>query len=218
MEFTYEFMKEFADNLGHLLGSKCEIAIHDFTGDMEHTIVHLVNGEVSGRQVGGCPTNLFFKQFKEDAERKKFLSEYYTTLEDGRTIRSSTTIMTDDQGKLMASVCVNMDITDLIHLKDHCCEMIGKRKSDESLVGNERFDMNVQDLLQHCLDAAEKSIGKPAAEMNRKEKLKALAYLDGCGVLQIAKAHVVLCEFFNISKFTLYNYLEEVRSGGEPHV
>ena len=47
--------------------------------------------------------------------------------------------------------------------------------------------------------------------MDKSEKLQALAFLDERGVLQIAKAHVRLCEFFDISKYTLYNYLDEVR-------
>ena len=47
-----------------------------------------------------------------------------------------------------------------------------------------------------------------------EEKMRALAYLDSRGVFQIAKAHVHLCKFFGISKFTLYNYLDEVRKSG----
>ena len=60
----------------------------------------------------------------------------------------------------------------------------------------------------------EREVGKPASEMNRQEKMRALAYLDSRGVFQIAKAHVHLCKFFGISKFTLYNYLDEVRKSG----
>ena len=41
--------------------------------------------------------------------------------------------------------------------------------------------------------------------------MKALEYLDKKGALQISKANVRLCEFFQISKFTLYHYLEEIR-------
>ena len=59
-----------------------------------------------------------------------------------------------------------------------------------------------------------REVGKPASEMNRQEKMRALAYLDSRGVFQNAKAHVHLCKFFGISKFTLYNYLDEVRKSG----
>ena len=48
--------------------------------------------------------------------------------------------------------------------------------------------------------------------MNKKEKMRALAFLDEKGILQMSKASVRLCEFFNISKYTLYNYLDAVRN------
>ena len=41
----------------------------------------------------------------------------------------------------------------------------------------------------------------------------ALKYLDEHGAMQIAKSYVRLCEFFGISKFTLYSQLDEVRNG-----
>lgn len=65
------------------------------------------------------------------------------------------------------------------------------------------------------LDEVEREIGKPAPQMNRAEKLRALAYLDSRGVLQINKAGVRLCEFFGISKFTLYHYLDEIRGSSD---
>ena len=41
--------------------------------------------------------------------------------------------------------------------------------------------------------------------------MKALEYLDKKGALQISKASIRLCQFFQISKFTLYHYLDEIR-------
>ena len=76
----------------------------------------------------------------------------------------------------------------------------------------EKFVRNVQELMDACLDEVEREIGKPALRMNREEKLRALSYLDSRGVLQINKAGVRLCEFFGISKFTLYHYLDEIRN------
>ncbi|HAP55955.1 MAG TPA: hypothetical protein DCQ16_08750 [Spirochaetaceae bacterium] len=52
--------------------------------------------------------------------------------------------------------------------------------------------------------------------MNKREKIKALEYLEGKGVFKITKASVLLCKAFNVSKFTLYNYLEEAKSLREP--
>jgi len=215
MEFTLDFLKRFTNNLGHLLGPKCEIVIHDFTKGFEHTVVHIVNGSVSGRKIGGCPTNLFFEHLNSLTEDTDFLSEYYTTTEDGRTIRSSTTHMLDENGNIVAAICVNIDISDFLNFKQQINYITGEKVRSNEGKGNEKFVRNVNELMNYYLSVVEQEIGKPAAEMNKQEKLRALAYLDKCGVLQISKANVILCEFFNISKFTLYNYLEEVRKANE---
>lgn len=211
MEFSFEFIKQFTEHLGKLLGPSCEIVIHDFTGDLEHTIVHIVNGQVSGREIGGCPTNLFFENLASLPEKANYFSEYYTTTDDGRTIRSSTTFLTDDGGNLVGSICVNLDITAMVGFAGVLQNLMGSGIQVPGGVGNERFARNVQELMDHYLGEVEQQFGKSAAQMDKSEKLQALAFLDERGVLQIAKAHVRLCEFFGISKYTLYNYLDEVR-------
>lgn len=211
MKFDFDFIKRFTENLGALLGTNCEIVVHDFTGDLDHTIVHIVNGAVSGRELNGCPSNLFFEHFSTLEQDQSFLKEYYTTTEDGRTIRSSSTFLTDEEGKIVGCICINMDITHLISCGTQLNQLIGQKAMAESHAFKERFVKNVQELMNQLLEEVEQEIGKPASEMDKAEKLRALAFLDSRGVLQIAKAHVRLCEFFNISKFTLYNYLEEVR-------
>ena len=60
---------------------------------------------------------------------------------------------------------------------------------------------------------AELLVGKPMGLMNKEEKIRALDYLDQKGVFKISKTSVLLCETLQVSKYTLYNYLEEARSG-----
>ena len=48
-----------------------------------------------------------------------------------------------------------------------------------------------------------------------ERKVKAIEYLDSKGVFLISKSGIKVCELFNISKFTLYNYLEMIRNKHE---
>lgn len=70
---------------------------------------------------------------------------------------------------------------------------------------------NVDDILQHYIYQAESMIGKPMMLMNKEEKVRALNYLDQKGVFKITKTSLLLCDAMQISKYTLYNYLEEAR-------
>ena len=210
MEFNLDFIKRFAENLGKLFGNKCEIILHDFTNGYESTIVHIVNGEVSGRSIGGCPTNLFFEHLSELDNMEEGFSQYFSTMPDGRIIKSSTTFLKGADGKILGSVCVNLDISDLVRTIPQITSFLTDSHTQPRPVGNEHFAMDVNDLMGYYLEQVEEKIGKRASKMKKQEKLRALAFLESKGVLQIAKANVTLCEFFNISKFTLYNYLNEI--------
>lgn len=72
-----EDLKRLADNLGKLLGRGCEIVIHDLSGDCDSTIVHIVNGELSGREIGGCPSSLFFEHAPDLSGHEEELSVYF---------------------------------------------------------------------------------------------------------------------------------------------
>lgn len=41
----------FLDNLGQFLGDYCEIVLHSFE-DLRHSVIHIVNGHVTGRSLG----------------------------------------------------------------------------------------------------------------------------------------------------------------------
>ena len=60
-----ESMNEEKELLEHVMklmaehfGKNCEIVLHDFMAPDNHTIIGIENGEVTGREIGGCVTNL----------------------------------------------------------------------------------------------------------------------------------------------------------------
>lgn len=80
---------------------------------------------------------------------------------------------------------------------------------------NELFVNDIHELMEYYLHTVEEKIGKTASKMNKAEKLCALDFLDQKGMLQISKSSIKFCEFFQNSKFTLYNYLDEIRGNIE---
>lgn len=92
----------------------------------------------------------------------------------------------------------------------HVKAFLSEKNAPDKTMSNEHFAKDVNELVEVCLEQVQSDIGKPARKMNKQEKIAALSYLKDKGVLQIAKANVRLCDFFGISKFTLYNYLGEI--------
>jgi predicted transcriptional regulator YheO len=70
---------------------------------------------------------------------------------------------------------------------------------------------NVNDLLEELIKQSVKLVGKPAALMNKEDKVKAIRFLNDSGAFLITKSGQRVCNFFGISKYTLYTYIDEAK-------
>lgn len=191
-------------------GSKCEVVLHDLTGDYAHTIVEIENGEITGRTIGGCGSNLGL-QVLNGVKGSNGMYRYYTQLNDGRIIKSSTVYLKDPEGTVIGSICINFDVTDLMSISKIMEEYeFGMPVS--SVPEQEVFAESVSELLEELIKGCELVIGKHPSYMSKKEKIEAIKYLDTKGAFLIAKAGDRISRYLQISKNTMYGYLEESRN------
>ena len=120
----------------------------------------------------------------------------------------------DENGKIVGSVCVNLDVSDFLNAQRALHAFVQYPMSHHAPMTDmdALATKNVDDILQYYMKQAELLVGKPMGLMNKAEKIRALDYLDQKGVFKISKTSVLLCETLQVSKYTLYNYLEEARS------
>lgn len=65
------------------------------------------------------------------------------------------------------------------------------------------------DALDRMLDAAAEAVGVPIEEMSRRQKQQVVRYLDERGAFLIKKAVERVAARLGVSRFTIYNYLDE---------
>ena len=75
----------------------------------------------------------------------------------------------------------------------------------------EIFANDVSEVLDFLIAEANKLIGKPVSQMKREDKIEFVRYLDKKGAFLITHSAERVYEYLNISRFTLYNYLDIVR-------
>ncbi|MCZ8511456.1 helix-turn-helix transcriptional regulator [Paenibacillus filicis] len=188
-------------------GEKCEVVLHDLTGDYEHTIVAIENAHITGRRMGDCGSNLGLEVLRgsvKDGDRYN----YVTQTKDGKILRSTSIYLKNKEDKIIGAICMNLDISDLI-MAENALKSITMHSLDQET--EEVFVNDVSDLLDYLLQQCQNEIGKPVSHMSKEEKIKAIQFLDKRGAFLIKKAGDKVCQFLDISKFTLYNYLDEVR-------
>lgn len=210
MEYINEeltFLKDVMKAIVNQFGEKCEVALHDLTKEYNHTIVSIENGHITNRKVGDCGSNLGLEVLR-GTEKNGNKYNYITQTKDGKTLRSSSVYIRNKEGKVIGSLCINLDISDFI-LAENTIKTLTMNQGNTEV--EEVFTQDVSELLEHLIHKCQQEIGKPVQYMNREDKKIAIKFLDEKGAFLITKAGKKICEFLDISKFTLYNYLEETR-------
>ena len=204
------FLKSLAKSLAAHFGPQCEVAIHDLGQDSEHTIVAIENGHVTGRRVGDSASRIVLQALKskEPIEDKH---GYLTRTQEGRLLKSSSIYLRDSDGKIIALMSINYDITDMSRANYILEQFISTSSDKNPKNGNgngiESIHPNVNDLLDSLIEESVAYIGKPVALMNKDDKIKAILYLEEKGAFLIKKSGDKVTKYFDISKYTLYSYL-----------
>ena len=209
----FDFLIRFLEGLQKFLGENSEILIHDYRKGYDHTIIYALNPAVSGRAVGGSPKGGMITQLGKDIEPMKDSIQTFSNGPKDRFYKSFTTLIPDENGKIVGSVCVNLDVSDLLNAQRALGAFVQYPMTQHAPTNDidALATKNVDDILKYYMKQAELLVGKPMGLMNKEEKIRALDYLDQKGVFKISKTSVLLCETLQVSKYTLYNYLEEAR-------
>lgn len=202
-----EFLKRLAKGIATLFGDNCEVTVHDLRKGYESTIVAIENGHVTGRRIGDGSSEVVLHALKEDPSKVEDDYSYLARTKDGRIVKSSSIYLRDKRGKLACLFGVNYDITDLImarHALESATSVNGEAKEKDNISA---ITSNVNDLLDVLIEEADKHVAKPVAMMTKDDKTKAIQFLNDKGAFLIKKAGDKVARHYDISKYTLYNYM-----------
>ncbi len=202
--------------LKNQFGPESEFILHDWSKGYDHSVVAIENGHITNRKIGDCGSNLGLEVIRGTAT-SDMKCNYVTKTRDGKVLLSSTMYIKNDEGQALGALCINTDVSKKIEIKeylDRCLpDELNKKESSE-----EFFATNVSDLLLYLIDEGIKKIGKPVCEMTKEDKMEVLRFLDNKGALLINKSGTKICQVLEMSKYTLYNYLDEIREHKKPAV
>ena len=206
-----ELLRQVAAGIAAQFGSDCEVAIHDLSRDPDRSIVFIANGHVSGRKVGDGASTVVMEQLRtQDPEPRDHLC-YLTKTPDGKILKSSTVYIRDRKGKVSAILAINYDISRLILMEEALRDLVST--GEEAPAEPERIT-NVSGLLDELIQQSVALVGKPAAVMNKEDKVKAIQFLSQNGAFLITKSGDKVAKYFGISKYTLYSYIDMNKQEG----
>ena len=200
MAYTLSLLEQIADGLARQFGPDCEIVIHDLKRhDLEHSVVHINNGHITNRREGDGPSKVVLETLHRDPASLKDHLGYLTRTSNGKILKSSTFFIRNPEDSAVDYIfSIERSIKALISTEDPS----DTRQQPEQIVHN------VNDLLDNLIEQSVALIGKPAALMNKEEKVTAIQFLNDAGAFLITKSGDKVSKYFGISKFTLYSYID----------
>lgn len=192
-----------AEGIAKTFGSHCEVVVHDLT-DVSSSIVAIYNGHVTGREVGSPMTDLGLTILRKGMEEDLLLN-YANKSIKGKRVKSSSIMIRDDAGEVVGCLCINIDLTLLSLAGTILNELVNVHEEKKK----ESFPQSVTDLEKMMIDRAVEKIGKPIGLMGKNERMEFIRILDEMGLFLIKGTVHNVAHMLEVSKYTIYNYLEK---------
>jgi len=192
--------------VANTFGSNCEVVLHDFS-NLQSSIVEIANGQVTGRDVGSPMTEVSLNKVN-NGNTEEDVYNYTGKSADGRVLKSSTVFIKDDNGEAIGCFCINFDMTELVAAKNVMGEIM-KVAGDAEV--KEESGNKINDVLTDIVNQTIEAKGKPIAYLTKDEKVAIVNKLDKQGAFLIKGAIDYVAKVLCVSRYTIYNYLDEIR-------
>ena len=199
-----------ADAFTFTFGDKCEIVIHDLR-NIQQSIVY-ITGDVTNRVVGTPVSDVVIKKIMGKGDKVEDQFGFKSITDDGRELKSSTLFIRDDNEKVVAAFCINLDVTDYLNAIQTISAFAGGLKSGEIEKISEKIAYSVDETVDSLFEQAVNEIGKRPATMTTPEKVKLVKSLEDKGAFQIKGVVNQVAIRLGVSNFTVYNYIKKIRA------
>jgi len=192
--------------IAELFGSNCEVVLHSLA-DLQHSVIKIENGYITGRKVGSPLTDLSLKILKGAHSLESDISKsYYTKTKDGKVLKSVTVLIRNAQGKPIGFLCINIDLSAPIFET-----LLNFLPTDLTVNTPEHFVRNVHDLINDALDGVITETNKGESIPNSdKNRLIVLEFYRR-GMFDVKEAVDLVAQRIGVSRYTIYNYIREAK-------
>ena len=197
--------------IGATFGPSCEVVLHTLE-DYDHAVIAIHNGHVTGRAEGAPITDMAMQLVKDRGwDEQGIVANYRSTGKNGHTLKSTTIVIHDDEGEPIALLCINFDVSapaktvleGLFHTKS--------TNHTSNGASQEHFPPTSQDLITLSLHAAREVVAHERRLSPVERNRRIVGELAERGIFEIKSSVDAVAEDLGISRYTVYNYIRDVR-------
>jgi predicted transcriptional regulator YheO len=217
-ELVLQTLRYVVEGLAKALSGNVEVVLHDLSKPGS-SVTAIANGHITGRTVGsaiisGPFDDLGLKKLlsgdgSAPGETYTIVSGYRTRARSGHELDSTSLILRDREGEAYAALCVNVDQSRLRQVHELLGDLLARDRQDDA--GDASDPPSVDSLVQEIIEDGIRATGKSVAAMTKDDKMEAVSHMSRRGLFLIRSSVDLVAANLGVSRFTIYNYLDELK-------
>lgn len=195
-----EQLKPVAEGLAQTFAPFCEVVVHDLL-DPSHAVLAIHNN-LSGREVGDPATELGLARIM-DAEFEQIIANYPNRFSDGRQAKSTSIGIKDSEGRYIAALCLNIDLTVFQGFQGMLNQFAAIQMDAPA---KETFDMGGADAIRERIDQFAARLATTPRALKAEDRRALVKELRASGLLELRRAMEVVAAHLGVSRASVYGY------------
>lgn len=212
-EFDFTSYIQLVDFLGACFDDNTEVVLHDFK-DINHSIIAIHNGHVSGRTVGGPLTSFALSKLKDKGkEGPPYYLNYLGMSKNNTPLKSNSFFILDKNGNPKGMLCINTDVTkyqqaaELLQKLSYLPLIKQKEKENNNV---ETFQTSPRDMINSIVSQVTHSGEISVDRLTVEEKVEIVRRLNAEKFFLIKGTVSEVAAILGISVATVYRYLSKI--------
>ena len=198
------------EGLADYLGSGYELVLHSLE-NFEHSVISIVHGEYTGREIGAPITNKALEMLKKFNENGISSETYFSTNSKGEPLKSTTIAIKGENGRIIGLLCMNY------YMNTSFCNFINsfippQNSKVVNMPVTETFASNVDDMILSTLEHVRHQVYNDSAISSSNKNKAIINLLYEKGIFQIKDSVPKVADLLGISKNTVYLHLRNYSS------
>lgn len=202
------------EGIAKIFGESCEVVVHSLE-DIRHSVIKIVHGHVTGRQIGSPLTDLGVEMIaKANTITSDVIGSYYSRTDKGKLLKCVTVVIRNSRQKLIGFLCINIDLSAAVpQFPAKIFSPQGYIKSSSGVTTQlaEHFPSKVQDLISDIFKLVVSDANKyKKLSLTERNKMVVLQLYQR-GVFNIKGAVDFVAAELGVSRYTVYNHIREAK-------
>ncbi|MEU7297113.1 PAS domain-containing protein [Streptomyces exfoliatus] len=189
--------------VGRMFPGLCEVVLHDLRRP-DHAI-RVIENNLSGRRVGDSATELGLRRIA-DPDYPGVIQNYSNRFPDGRPAKSTSIGIKNAEGRYVAALCLNLDVSTLSPLALTLANLVATDVTPQGEAALETLRDRTGRELRSAIDSFAAERSSTPRGLPRDQKRELVRQLHREGFFETRSSAQLIADQLGVSRATVYNY------------